>query len=169
MTPVDVNRKLYVVGDIDHLAFKKFSRLLTRMEDTANDPIHIVLMSDGGDPDVALAFYDRIKLSPCRISITGIGLVASAASLILVAAKERGMTRNSRLMLHETILGGLGDLSLSQLEKESKELAKFEKHWCKLMAESTKGTKEFWQKIHSKETYLSPEDCLELGIIEEIV
>jgi ATP-dependent protease ClpP protease subunit len=169
MTDVDVNRKLYIIGDIDHLSYLEFTKGLTDLEAQKNKPIHIVLMSDGGDSNVALAFHDRIKMSPCKISITGIGLVASAAVLILIAAEDRSMTRNSWLMVHDDTPGSLKNLRVSQVEKELKDLKQMEEQWNILMAEATNQPAAMWDVLHKQETYLSAEKCLELNVIKEIL
>lgn len=162
------DRKVYIIGDIDHAAYKEFTKKLGQLEMT-KEPIHIVLMSDGGDPDVALAFHDRIKMSRCKISLTGIGLVASAAALILVAAPERSMTKNAWLMVHDTTLSDLDDKPMSQIRKTLEDRQTFEKQWCRLMAEATGGTPRLWKDFHENETYLTAAECKTLGVIQEII
>lgn len=170
MEQITADNKIYIVGDIDHESYKKFSREMTQLE-REGQRIHIVLMSDGGIGMVGLAFYDRIKMSPCKVSITAVGLVASAAVVILSAGAHRSMTPNSWAMVHDdsftrTELQGKRVGGVERLVKQARAI---EDHWNGLLARNTKTNTLNWDTMHRQETYLTPTDCLGLGLIDEIL
>lgn len=167
-------RKIFIIGDIDHNAYEKFTKDLAEMEDISNEQIHIVLSSDGGDGQVALAFYDRIRMSDCPISITGTGLVASAAALILVAPRDvnlRSMTESSWLMVHDDSVpsGVLDGMRVVHAEKYIKQMRLYEQQWNLLMEKSTQTPEKTWDLLHKKESYLTASECLKLGVIGAII
>jgi ATP-dependent protease ClpP protease subunit len=59
----------------------------------------VVISSPGGDIGSMLALFDAIRLR--EITVTGTGLLQSAAAVLLQAGKIRAMTRNSLLLFHE--------------------------------------------------------------------
>ena len=171
-----VHRKVHIIGDIDYDAYRRFTKRMDRLEDEDPDAeIHIVLSSEGGDAKVALAFFDRIRMSRCPVSITGVGLVASAAALILVAPPEiaqRSMTKNSWLMVHDDNVGANNVDENDRVvvaQRKLDQLTMFEDQWNELMAASTTADAEKWKTLHEEETYLTPEECLSLGVIGEIL
>lgn len=173
---IQPHRKIHIIGDIDYDAYRRFTKKMDKLEDAEpGEPIHIVLSSEGGDAKVALAFYDRIRMSSCPISITGVGLVASAAALILVAPPDvarRSMTKNSWLMVHDDNVGVNGvdeNDRVVNAQKKLNQLKAFEDQWNELMAASTTTTASGWKMLHEDETYFMAEDCLRLGVIGEIV
>lgn len=167
------NRKIYIVGDINHEAYLQFTKRMCLLEGKGSQRIHIVLSSPGGDAQVALAFYDRIRLSPCPVTITATGLVASAAALILVAPKaikDRSMTENSWLMVHDdNLMDTATNLRVHAAVRYVKQLVKFENQWNKLMADNTKLKEDEWDGLHKKETYLNATECVRLGVVGEII
>lgn len=167
---------IHVVGDIDHAAYCDFSRKLAKLESDSQhqakaSTVRIHLMSDGGDANVALAFYDRIIKSPCPIEVVATGLVASAAVLILAAGEKRMMTENAWIMVHEDHLQFEADkdVSVSELEKDAAHYRRMETQWCKLMTRESTTIFEYWTELHKRTTYLDAQECLDLGIIEEII
>ncbi len=168
--------KIYIVGDINHEAYLEFSKKLSKLERRGDKTIQIVLSSDGGDGMVGLAFYDRIRLSKDlghTIRITAIGLVASAAVIILAAGTkgERRMTREAWVMVHDDTPNphDVKNRRLVEIEKTTAHLRRIENQWNHILAENTKSIESHWDLLHKEETYLSAGECFYLGLIEEII
>lgn len=165
---LNVDRKIYLIGDIDHEAHIRFTRKLSRLECESDEPVTIVLSSDGGYATVALALYDRIKLSRCPIHITATGLVASAAVLVLAAGDTRCMTRSAWVMVHDDTAGIPKNARVSQARKHVTHGRRMERQWNHILSKVTATSADKWDELHKNETYLSPKECLMLGLIEEI-
>jgi ATP-dependent Clp protease, protease subunit len=162
-------RILNIIGDIDLENFKEFSVLLDALENKGSETdIHIRLSSPGGDVYSALAFASRIRLSQCNIIITAYGTVASAAVLVLAAGDYRIMAKESWVMVHEE--SGEGSFaSVEVLERETKHARRMEDQWDDLLAQWTRTDRTIWANLHKKTTYLTAQDCLQLGLIEKII
>lgn len=158
--------KLYIIGDIDYAAYEKFTEELAALEAVGED-VWIELCSDGGDSSVALAFYDRIRASPANINIVGFGAILSAASLIFAAGARRIMAPNAWLMVHED--GPPEYNSLQEATRDIKHLQRVEDQFAELMAKNSNTSIRKWKELTKKETYLSAEECVSLGIADEIL
>lgn len=169
-----MRNNIEIQGPINMDSYSSFTYELNKLEDLvsiSNNKIyaHIEITSEGGASLDALAFASRIRRSPVELSIIAVGLVASAAVIILAAGKKgkRRMCKDAWLMVHEdsTKLKG----SVTDLEKQSALHRRLEIHWCALLEEFTGTDRAVWAELHKAETYLSSAQCLSLGIIDEVV
>lgn len=158
--------KIYINGEISIESFSEFSKELDSVK--GNQRVEIELTSDGGDAQAALAFYEKIKRHPGDVTITTYGIVASAAVLVLAAGDVRRMSKESWMMVHEDQLD-LENLSVSQAEKITKHHRRMEEQWCEILSNVSSTHKGAWENLHKKETWLSAEECLKLGIIEQVI
>lgn len=163
--------KIHLIGDVTYKRFKWFCRQLTRAEKhfMSGSEVHITLSSEGGSAYVALAYFDRIKASPLNINITVVGLCASAAVLILAAGKTRRMTRNAWAMVHDDQIFGVDGKRVVHAKKDIIHYERLETQWNKILAGVTKISEKEWAQLHAYETYLTPSECLEYGLVEEII
>jgi len=165
---INTKNRIAIIGAIDEGAYLSFSNTLREYEQKKCDTVFVELSSGGGTAYDALSFYSRIRLSPCHITIFVTGLVASAAVLVLAAGDRRIMTKESWVMVHEDQAHKL-TARVSELEKTGRHLRRLETQWNNLLAAKTTLSAAGWGRLHKTETYLSPEDCLRHGLIEEIV
>jgi len=161
-------RRLYICGEIDSDNYQIFSEGLAELEAESDEGVLVELNSEGGTAFDGLAFADRIRISPCPITIRVMGQAASAAVIILASGDKRAMAENSWVFVHEDSLSEVSG-SISQIEKQGREGRRFETQWSDLLAKLTTSSSTTWDKLHKAETYLNPNECLELGLIDEIV
>lgn len=159
-----------IIGGIDENAYKSFVDELD--ENPKANAVMIELNSGGGSAYDALAFYSqirKIKEGGLMCGILATGVVASAAVLILAAGTkgQRQMTREAWVMVHEDTNKLKG--STTDLEREAKHMRRMEEQWNNLLAECTGTSAKAWEEMHKKTTYLSAEECLQLGLIDVIV
>lgn len=160
-------RVLYITGAIDFEAYETFSLQLRKLETAGDNPITVELASDGGDAHAALAISARITNSPRTIHIVAMGNVASAAVLILASGDVRFMSKDAWVMVHEDSCELSG--SVSELEREIKQLRAMEDQWNQLMAENTRIGPEEWSQLHKATTYLNAKDCQNYGLVDELI
>ncbi len=154
-----------LIGAIDEDALKAFMKVITKHRD---NQILLHLSSTGGSAYDALAIASAVRLHK-NITVAALGAVQSAAVIILAAAKERMMAKESWVMVHEDSGKIKGDVSLQ--EREIAHLRRMENQWAELLAEYSKGksTAETWAQLHKQTTYLSAQECLDLGLIDRII
>lgn len=158
---------IQIIGDINEESFEKFDKELRSLE-SSPQKIKVLLMSNGGDASVGLAFWDRIKLSPRDITITAYGQVGSAAVIIFAAGDHRVMAPSASIYLHEETLESEAS-PLSSITRELKQLQSIDSKYNYLMQTVTNKNEAFWQGLNEAETYLNPDDCLDYGLCDEIL
>lgn len=117
-------RQILLSGEINKPLAEKIIRQLLVLEADSDEPIKIFIDSPGGDADAGYAIFDMIRFIKAPVYTIGMGLVASAGSIILLAApKERryGLP-NSHYLIHQPLSGIKGvateiEIHAAELEK----------------------------------------------------
>lgn len=161
-------KRLFLIGAIDDSLYLKFSEELYELEKLGVKEVEIELVSEGGDADIALAFFHRIKTTPVKIVMVARGSVQSAAVLILAAGHYRKMSEQAYVMVHEDTSCKLSDYT-SQVKVFSKHLDDMEDRWARLLESVTTTKQEMWREFHRETTYLTARDCLRYGLVDEVV
>ena len=127
----------------------------------SGDDIELIISSYGGDLDHALAVYKLLKPVGDKVTAKVIGKVASAATVILLAANKRIADQDAELLIHfpSTELRGTAD----ELEETAMELRKYEGR-LKEIYSSVAGA----ETLLKEERWLTAKEALEAGLITEI-
>jgi ATP-dependent Clp protease protease subunit len=165
---VDIaNRIIRISGDIDTGYFDFLDAALTELESESKGAITIRINCPGGSVYEALAMVGRIESCKRQIITEGYGHIMSAATLLLASGDKRKMSKRAHFMHHETYLGLEG--KQSELEVEIRQLRAESDSWADAMEEMTGTDRNFWANTGvGTNAYFSPEECLELGIVDEI-
>lgn len=167
MAAKKASRKIHLISDVSDESFLKFCRRMSYLEDLSHkEPIYVELSSPGGSAYDALAFSARIRNSPCDVIITAYGLVASAAVLILAAGDKRRMAEEAWVMVHEDSGEVGGDVT--SIAKQCKQYETLEDQWAELLEKLTDVDAKNWRKLHHDTTYMTAQECLEYGLVDEI-
>lgn len=164
-----MNNILYITGDIDGMTFRRLHKFVYVMEQAGEKEVKIILSSHGGDATAALAMLDTIALSKLHFTVIGTGLIASAAVILLVAGDKSYMTPSAWVMVHEEQLDEEVNKDVSSMEHTSRNYRRFEDQWNSILAHNTNTKAEKWAELNKRDTYLNAKECLEMGIIDEIL
>ena len=118
-------RQIILTGEINKdLADQIVRQLLILDTDDSKAPIYMYIDSPGGDVDAGFAIFDMIRFVKAPVYLIGMGLVASAATLVLLAVpkdKRFGLP-NSRYLIHQP-LGGMKGVA-SDIEIYARDMEK---------------------------------------------
>lgn len=163
-------RIIYISGEVDEDMSAKFIKLLKYLDKTSGS-IDIVMNSEGGCVTSGFAMHDAIKACVNPVTITCYGSVMSIATIILQAADNRVLSKNCRMMIHrgETALDG----EYNTVKKAMEEQAVLDRMMCdiyydKITDVNPNFKRNQLEKLMDTDTYMSPEQALELGLIDEI-
>ena len=129
--------------------------------------INLVLSSYGGDVYSMLGIIDYFKTLPVKVNTHCFGACMSAAAVILACGTgKRTMSKNSTVMIHEGSAFEVG--KTSDVLKGADHLKKLQTNINRILGEVTNKDQEFWEEVSRQDTYLTSEECLEYGIVDEI-
>jgi len=162
-------RTILLSGEINKELAEKTIRHLLLLEDMSSDPIRIFIDSPGGDIDAGYAIFDMIRFIKPEVWTIGMGLVASAAAIIQLAApKERRLgLPNSHYLIHQPLSGIRG--VATDIEIHAKELEKLRKRSYSLIAQETGTPAEQVEKDTDRDYWMNAEEAVSYGLINKVI
>ncbi len=163
-------RQIILSGEINkELAEKIVSQLLVLEADDAEKPIYMYIDSPGGDVDAGFAIFDTIRFISCPVVLVGMGLIASAATLVLLAVPKdmRVGLPNSRYLIHQPMSGMRG--VATDIEIHAKELEKTRAKLNKIIADETGTSIDQVAKDTDRDYWLDAEEAVKYGLISKVV
>jgi len=160
---------MYLTYEIEQdTLYAVMTRFDNFVQHNPNTDINLILSSYGGDVYSMLGIIDYFKTLPVKVNTKCYGACMSAAAVILACGTgKRTMTKNSTVMVHEGSAFESG--KTSDVLKGADHLKKLQSNINRIMAEVTNKDRDFWDKVSQHDTYLTAEECLEYGIIDEII
>jgi len=162
-------RTILLTGEINKELAEKVIRQLLLLEADNSDPIKIFIDSPGGDADAGFAMYDMIRFVNAPVYCIGMGLVASAASIVLIAVpnERRIALPNSHYLIHQPLSGIRG--VATEIEIHAKELEKLRVKINNLIASETGKTEEQVSADTDRDYWMTGSEALEYGLVSKII
>ena len=153
----------------DELANLVIAQLLFLEADDPDKDIKLYINSPGGSVTAALAMYDTIQYIKSDVATICMGQAASAGALLLAAGTEgkRYGLPYSRVMIHQPAGGVQG--KASEAEVHIKELMRIREILNEIMSKHTNKSKEEIAEDSERDYFMTAEEAIEYGIIDEII
>jgi ATP-dependent Clp protease protease subunit len=132
--------------------------------------ISIYINSPGGSFTALTAIYDTMRYIKPDVETVCLGQAASAAAVILAAGSKgkRLALPNSRILIHQPATeGGYGQSS--DLEIQAREIMRIRDLMENMLAKDTGRPVEEVSKDIERDKYLTAEQAVEYGIIDDIL
>lgn len=163
-------RQIILTGEVNKdLADEIARQLLILDSDDEKKPIYMYIDSPGGDVDAGFAIYDIIRFVKAPVYLIGMGLIASAATLILLAVQKdrRFGLPNSRYLIHQP-LGGMSGVA-TDIEIFAKDMEKIRAKINKIIADGTGTPLEQVTKDTDRDYWLDADQAVKYGLINSII
>jgi len=162
-------RTILISGEIRKELAEKTIRQLLLMEDMGEGPIRIFIDSPGGDADAGYAIFDMIRFVKPEVWTVGMGLVASAAAIIQLAApKQRRVgLPNSHYLIHQPLSGIRG--VATDIEIHAKELEKLREKINRLIADETGHPFQQVEKDTDRDYWMNSSEAVNYGLISRVI
>lgn len=165
-------RRIFLSDGVDSDTAKDIIRKLWYLDHQApGKPILFVINSPGGSVDSGFAIWDQIKLLQSPVITLVTGLAASMGSLLsLVSGKgKRLATPNSRIMIHQPLIGGVIRGQATDLEIQAKEMLKTRAQIVDIYVDATGKDRKAIEKAIDRDNWMTAEEALHFGLLDKIV
>ena len=144
-------------------------RLLELQAKHGGRAVNLYINSPGGSVDDTLAIYDTMQFLGCDVCTYCVGQAASGAALILAAGTKgkRFALPHSKIMVHQPWGGVTGQASDIKIQAE--EILRAKRLLNELLAEHTGRDVEQIRGETERDRYMTPQEALEYGIVDEIL
>ena len=162
-------RSVILTGEITKESADYIVKALLVLDAESNDNIILYINSPGGDVDAGFAIYDTIRFIRSQVITVGLGLVASAASLVLLAVDKefRLGLKNSSYLIHQPLTsmkGVASDILIHATHMES-----LRERLDTIIAKACDKTYEQVRKDTERDNFLFSEEALDYGLISKII
>ena len=162
-------RSILLSGEINKESAESVIKQLLVLEGESNEPIKIFINSPGGDVDAGYAIFDMARFVSAPVTMIGMGLVASAAALVLLAVprERRVALPNSTYLIHQPMSGMRG--VATDIEIHAQHLEKLRLKLDALIATETGKSVDEVREDTERDHWLSSDEALAYGLVSRIV
>lgn len=164
-------RIVFLVGPVtDESANLVVAQLLFLESENPDKDIFLYINSPGGSITAGMSIYDTMNFIKPDVSTLCIGQAASMGAFLLAAgAKDKRFALpNSRVMIHQPLIGGLSGQA-TDIEIHARELLKVKARMNELMAKHTGQTVEKVQHDTERDNFMSAEEARDYGLIDRVL
>ena len=163
-------RIIFLVGPIDDfVASLVCAQLLFLESENPGKDISFYINSPGGIVSSGMSVYDTMQYIRCDVSTVCLGQAASMGSLLLTsgAAGKRYSLPNGRVMVHQPSGGFQGQAT--DIEIQAREILGMRKRLNDIYVKHTSQSFDTIEAAVERDTFMSPEEAKEFGLIDEVV
>jgi len=165
-------RIILVNGQIEEtLANLVVAQLLFLSAEDGKREINVYINSPGGSVTAGLAIYDTMRILPCPVSTTCVGMAASFGTILLMAG-DRGLRRSlphARIHMHQPLIqGGIGGQA-TDIDIQAREILHTRDVLNEIIQHHTDQPLESIKRDTERDFFMSAKEALEYGIIDEVL
>lgn len=162
-------RTILLTGEIDHEMAERIVAQLLILDAESQDPIRMIITSNGGHIESGFAIYDVMRFIQSEIITVGAGWVVSMAVPILLGARKENRLSlpNTRYMIHQPI-GGVGGQA-TDVRIAAQEIIKIREKINNLLSVETGQPLEKIAADSDRNFWLSAEAAQQYGLVSRII
>ena len=164
------DRIIFLSGPIDDsVANAVVAQMLFLEMENPDQDIMLYINSPGGSITSGMAIYDTMKYLKCEVSTLCIGMAASMAAFLLAAGAKgkRKALPNSEVMIHQPLGGAEGQATDILIHAEH--IIRIKKKMNEELSKNTGKPLEDVERDVERDHYMTAEQALSYGIIDEII
>ena len=148
------------------------AQLLFLESEDPDKEIYLYINSPGGSVTDGLAIVDTMNYIKCPVSTTCLGLAASFGAVLLANGEKgkRYATPNAEILIHQPLIGGNGiSGQTTYIKIHAEKMIKTRERLTKILSDTTGQPLERVMQDTERDHYMTAEEALEYGLIDEIL
>src|SRR3954449_11563901 len=154
----------------DQIANLVIAQMLFLAAEDPEKDIQLYINSPGGSITAGMAIYDTMQYIKPDVMTICIGQAASMAATLLAsgAAKKRFALPNSRILIHQPMMGGLSGQA-TDIDIHAREILRMRELTNQILARHTGQLLDKIEKDVERDFIMNSEQGKEYGIIDDII
>ena len=163
------DRIIVIGGEIDDNNSNIIVGELLYLDSINHDDISVYINSPGGSVTAGMAIYDTMNFIKSDVSTICVGLAASMGAFLLSSGTQgkRYALKNSEIMIHQPLGGVQGQAT--EIKIAAEHILKLKEKLNKILAKNTKQKISVIEKDTDRDNFMSADEALEYGLIDEIL
>lgn len=147
------------------------AQMLFLANEDSDANIHFYINSPGGSISAGLAVYDTMQFVRPEVATYTIGMAASMGAILMCggAKGKRFVLPNSRLMLHQPLIGGILEGPATDLAIEAEEILRLRARLYDILAAHTKQNVKQIEKDCDRNKWLSAPEAIDYGLADTLM
>ena len=166
------DRIIFLSEDVNHVtASLVVAQMLFLESEDPDKEISFYINSPGGSITDGMAIVDTMNYIKCPVTTICIGLAASMGSVLLASGTKgkRYATPNSEILIHQPLIAGGLSGQTTEIKIHADHMVKTREKLNKLLSEKTGQSLEQIEKDTERDHYMTAEEALNYGLIDEII
>jgi len=166
------DRIVFLGGPVtDDTANLIVAQMLFLSNEDAKSDIHFYINSPGGSVSAGLGIYDTMQFIRPKVATYCIGMAASMGAVLLMAGEKgkRYVLPNSRVLLHQPLMGGVIEGQATDLGIQAKEMVRTRDRLYRIMREHTGQDAETIARDCERDKWLDAEEAVAYGVADSIL
>lgn len=164
------DRIIFLSGEIDDVTANLVVAQMIFLE--AEDPdkdINLYINSPGGSITAGMAIYDTMQYIKCDCATICVGMAASMGAFLLTAGAKgkRKALPNSEIMIHQPLGGAQGQAT--DVAIHAQRIINIKDKMNRILSDRTGQPLEKVQKDVERDYFMTAEEALTYGIVDEII
>jgi len=166
------DRIIFINGPVhDEMASLVTAQLLFLSNEDAKSDIHCYINSPGGSVTSGMAIYDTMQFIRPDVATYCVGVAASMGSILMMGGTKgkRHMLPNSRVLLHQPLLGGVVEGQATDLGIQAKEMLKTRDRLYKVIHLHTGKPLEEIARDCERDYWIDAEESVAYGVADSVL
>jgi len=163
------DRIIFLGGSVDDSSANVIiAQMLFLSNEDGKSPISFYVNSPGGSVSAGLAVYDTMQFVRCEVHTFCIGLAASMGAVLMCGGTKgkRYVLPNSRLLLHQPLIGGVLEGAATDLSIEASEIIRLRGRLYAIISKHTGRSTEDIERDCDRNKWLDANEAIEYGLVD---
>ena len=166
------DRVIFLGGPVtDDSANLIVAQLLFLSNEDPNTDVHFYINSPGGSVSAGLGIYDTMQFIRPPVATYCVGVSASMGAVLLMAGAKgkRYVLPNSRVLLHQPLMGGVVEGQATDLGIQAKEMIRTRERLYRIMCHHTGKDYETVARDCERDKWLDDSEAVDYGVADRVL